>query len=450
VPPLTGANALTMWQFAPLVSAPLTVLAAAYLGGVRIVGRRHPARPWPAIRTAAFLLGLAVIAVATQSSIGAYDDVLFSVHMIQHLLLIMVAPPLLVFGRPVTLLLHAARNPLHTHVKRVLRSPVVSGLTRPPVAVTLYAAVVAGTHLTPLMNLVLENEAVHDAEHALFLVAGYLYFLPVAGSEPVRPRLSVFERYLLLLIAMPVDTLVGLVLMIVPRELFPAYARAGRTWGPGLVTDLHQGGLIMFAGGDLIMAVLAVILAVRFVGAGGASRSDLSDELAAYNARLGAPSRKIPSGAAPVARPHAGPAEQPHQGRHQHGPDDDRVEDHSDAHQERGLPELLQRDHRQHRETRREGRARGRYRARGPRRGHRHRVAHRTAPALFPDAPHYEDVVVGAEGHQEHAAGDGHEVHEAAEAQEVTSDQHRQAQAGEHGQDAGGQQVHRREERAQE
>ncbi|HET9966754.1 MAG TPA: cytochrome c oxidase assembly protein [Streptosporangiaceae bacterium] len=287
MPPLTAGNALTAWQFAPLVSVPLGLLAAAYLGGVRIVGRRHPARPWPAGRTVAFLLGLTVIAVATQSAIGVYDDVLFSVHMVQHLLLIMVAPPLLVFSRPITLLLHAARNPLHTRVKRVLRSPAAAALTWPPAVVMLYAAVVAATHLTPLMNLVLENEAVHDAEHALFLAAGYLYFLPVVGSEPVR-RLSEFGRYLLLLATMPVDTLIGLVLMLVPRELFPAYARAGRTWGPSLLADLHQGGLVMLAGGDLIMAVLAGIMAVRFVLAGGVARADRPADLDAYNAYLGA------------------------------------------------------------------------------------------------------------------------------------------------------------------
>jgi cytochrome c oxidase assembly factor CtaG len=288
MPPLTAGNALTAWQFAPLVSVPLAVLVVAYLGGARIAGRRHPARPWPASRTAAYLLGLAAIAVATQSSIGVYDDVLFSVHMIQHLLLIMVAPPLLIFGRPVTLLLHAARNPVHTRVKRVLRSSAVSGLTRPSVAVGLYAAVVAGTHLTPLMNLVLENEAAHDAEHALYLIAGYLYFLPVVGSEPVRWRLSAFGRYLLLLITMPVDTLVGVVLMLVPRELFPAYAHADRTWGPPLVTDLHQGGLIMLAGSDLVMAALAVILAASFVWAGGGAQPGRPADLDAYNADLGA------------------------------------------------------------------------------------------------------------------------------------------------------------------
>jgi cytochrome c oxidase assembly factor CtaG len=73
--PLTMRSALATWQLAPFVSAMLAVAGAGYLIGVWRVGRRHPARPWPAGRTLAFLLGLAVIVVATQSSIGAYDDV---------------------------------------------------------------------------------------------------------------------------------------------------------------------------------------------------------------------------------------------------------------------------------------------------------------------------------------------------------------------------------------
>ncbi len=282
--PLSVGNALTSRQFAPLVSALLIVLAAAYLAAILVVGRRGAARAWPACRTAAFLLGLAVIAVATQSSAGVYDDVLFSAHMVQHLLLIMVAPPLLIYGRPVTLLLRATRGRLRGRVGKVLRSAPVSWLTWPPVSVILYAAVVIGTHLTPLMNLVLENDGVHDAEHALYLVAGYLYFLPIVGSEPIRWRLSVLGRYLLLLVTMPVDTLVGVVLMLAPRELFPAYARAGRTWGPNPLTDLHQGGLIMFAGSDLIMAGLAVMLAAALVR--GVPRPGLPGDLDAYNARL--------------------------------------------------------------------------------------------------------------------------------------------------------------------
>lgn len=287
--PLTAGNALTTWQLAPFVTVILVLLAGGYLLAARTVGRRHPARPWPAGRILAFLLGLAVIAVATQSSIGAYDDVLFSIHMIQHLLLIMVAPPLLVFGRPVTLLLHAARNPWHTWLKRTVRSRAVTALTWPGGAAVLYTAVVAVTHLTPFMNLVLENSAVHDAEHGLYLITGYLYFLPLIGSEPIRWRLPLFGRYLLLLVTTPVDMAVGVVLMLAPHELFPAYARAGRTWGPSLLADLHDGGLIMFAGSDLIMTAMGVAIAASLV-----YRPRKSDtigpwpDLDAYNAYLAA------------------------------------------------------------------------------------------------------------------------------------------------------------------
>jgi putative copper resistance protein D len=283
-------DALSSWQFAPVVSALLAVLAACYLAGVWRVWHRHPARPWPPARTLAFFAGLAVIAVATQSSIGVYDDVLFSVHMVQHLLLIMLAPPLLVIARPVTLLLHATRNPVHRWVKRVLRSRAVTALTWPPFTVILYAAVVAGTHLTPFMNLVLENDNVHNAEHALYLMTGYLYFLAVIGSEPVRPRVSLLGRCLMLLVTMPVDTAVGVILMLAPRELFPAYAHTGRHWGLGLVADLHLGGFIMFVGSDLIMTIVGVALAVSLVRQPPARRApgqiSLTEALDAYNAHL--------------------------------------------------------------------------------------------------------------------------------------------------------------------
>jgi putative copper resistance protein D len=272
VAPLTLAGAFTTWQFAPPVSGPLTLLAAAYLAGVWRTARRRPASPWPASRTLAFLLGLGTVAAATQGSAAVYDDVLFSAHMVQHLLLIMVAPPLLILGRPVTLLLRVSRAPLRNRLTRVLRSPLVSALTCPPVAAALYAAVVIGTHLTPLMNLVVQNTAVHEAEHVLYLVTGYLYFLPVIGAEPIRWRLTAFGRFLLLLAAMPVDTLVGVVLMLASRHLFPAYS------------DLHQGGLIMLAGSDLIMTVMAVALAAGVVRA--RSRAERPGGLEAYNAYL--------------------------------------------------------------------------------------------------------------------------------------------------------------------
>src|SRR6185437_3208499 len=96
LPPFSLSEAATNWQFAPVVTVFSAVVAAAYLWGALRVRRRHPLRPWPLRRTIPFLFGLLVINLATQRGIGTYDDTLFWDHMIQHLMLIMIAPPLLV------------------------------------------------------------------------------------------------------------------------------------------------------------------------------------------------------------------------------------------------------------------------------------------------------------------------------------------------------------------
>jgi putative copper resistance protein D len=279
MPPLTPAVALTTWEFAPLVTTLLSLLAACYLAAVwrvRVRGRggARRGRPWPAVRTLAFLGGLVVIAVATQGSPGVYEDTQLTAHMVQHLLLIMVAPPLLVAGRPVTLLLHAARNPWHSRVKRVLRSRTVTALTWPPGTVAVYSAVVLCTHLT---GLITARGALHEAEHGLYVLAGYLFFLPVVGSEPLRWRSRPLGRYLLLLAAMPADIVTGAVLML--------HGPLGR-YGAG---DVRTAGLIMVAGGELVMVGLAMALAVAVVrntGAREPDRAGAAGDLASYNAYL--------------------------------------------------------------------------------------------------------------------------------------------------------------------
>jgi putative copper resistance protein D len=249
---------VTRWEFAPVVTIAVAAAAVLYLWGAWRVRRRHPARPWPVWRTGLFLGGLAVIVIATQGGVGVYDDVLFWDHMIQHLLLIMIAPPLLVLGQPVTLLLHASRNPLHTWVKRVLRSRVASLLTWPPFGLVAYTATVVGTHLTGLLTSVLTNETAHDAEHVLYLVVGYLFFLPLLGHEPIRWRISYPIRILVLVLAMPVDTFTGLVLGYADRRLpVPGVRPPG---SPSPVDDLHWAGAVMWIGGDAVMLAFIMIV----------------------------------------------------------------------------------------------------------------------------------------------------------------------------------------------
>ncbi len=112
------------------------------------------------------------------------------------------------------------------------------------------------------MNLVLANATVHNAEHALFLVAGYLYFLPLIGREPIRWKVSYPTRIFLLFIAMPVDAFTGLVLGSESGNPFPSMADGRPAWAPSPIDDVHIGGAVMWVGGAGIM--FALMLTVFF------------------------------------------------------------------------------------------------------------------------------------------------------------------------------------------
>jgi putative copper resistance protein D len=260
LPPFGLPAVLTHWQFAPVVTGFAAIAVALYGWGAIRVSRRHPARPWPLWRMGLFAAGVAIIVLATQSGIGVYDDLLFYDHMVQHLLLLMVAPPLLIAGQPLTLLLHASRNPLHTRAKRVLRSRVASFLTWPVFGALAYGLAVAATHLSGLASVIDQNQMAHNAEHALFVVVGYLFYLPILGREPIRWRLSYPIRFVILILLMPVDTFTGIALGYgsasspgVPTGPRPA-------WALGRVADLHLGGAVMWVGGDGIMFVLMMLV----------------------------------------------------------------------------------------------------------------------------------------------------------------------------------------------
>ena len=312
LPRLTWGTAFTAWTFVPIATVAVLVLAGLYGWGVWRSFRR-PGRDWPWIRTLSFAGGLVVIIVATQSCFGVYEHSLFWMHMVQHLLLIMVAPALLVAGRPLILTLHTASPPVHRRVKRILRSRPVAVLTNPAFCVVLYTAVVVLTHLTHIMVTVMRSPVAHGVEELVFLVVGYLYFLPIFGDEPIRWRLSYPMKIIMLVAAMPVDTFTGLTLIQTDPPLFGMSMTA---------TDIHDGGAVMWIAGDFIMfSAMLFVFAVwasrdsgrvarrgwleqvrastfqdRFASggparpaSGGPSRTDLDnddEQLAAYNSWL--------------------------------------------------------------------------------------------------------------------------------------------------------------------
>ncbi len=237
---------------------------ALYLWGAWRVGRVHPGDPWPTRRTASFAAAMVVNFVAIELFVGVYDDSLFYDHMIQHLLLIMVAAPLIALGAPLDLLSRATVGRAHRWVTRIRRSEVAHVLGHPITAFALYAGFIPVAHLTGLYDAALTNDLLHDNEHVAFLVIGYLFWRQVVAVEPRRP-LSPPLRLVYLMLAVPVDTFTGLTLVSASTELFSHYGDVHRTWGPSLVGDLHIGGAIMWVGGDTLMVLAMIPVVVQWL-----------------------------------------------------------------------------------------------------------------------------------------------------------------------------------------
>jgi len=257
----TFPGVLLAWRFDPLATGALLLAGAAYLWAVRRVNRAHPASRQPAYRSWLFGGGLAAIGVALLSPIEAYEGSLFSVHMVQHMLLELVAAPLLLAGAPITLTLRAARPPLRRLLLAVLQSRVVHLISFPVVAWLLFAAVNWGWHFSVLYDQALENQALHYFQHATLLAAALLFWWPVIGADPSPWRLPHPVRLIYLFLAMPQNSFLGVALLSASTVLYPHYVTNLRTWGPTPLDDQALGGVIMWVVGDLaFLAGMALVV----------------------------------------------------------------------------------------------------------------------------------------------------------------------------------------------
>src|SRR5262249_20146973 len=152
------------------------------------------------------------IVLALGSPIEYYDTTLFSVHMIQHLLLAMVAAPLLAIAAPITLVLRfSSPEARRRWILPVLHSTPVRVLSAPPVAWGILAGVMWFSHFSPLFDAALEDGTLHRLEHALYLGTAMLFWWPVVGADPSPHRLSHPARILYLALGMPLSSFLGLV-----------------------------------------------------------------------------------------------------------------------------------------------------------------------------------------------------------------------------------------------
>jgi cytochrome c oxidase assembly factor CtaG len=264
LPPLRGSQLLsTQFDFVPV--AMIVIALALYLWGVHRNNVLHPRHPWSAGKTVAFVGALVTTGIAIFSFIGVYDGELFWDHMVQHLLLIMVAAPLFAISSPIDLTWRATSGTAHRVVTQALRSRAATFLVHPAVAFVLYAVLIPVSHLTSWYNLTLEHQGIDNAEHLAFLVVGYMFWRQVFGQDPNKYRLHPALQFFYLFLAIPIDTFTGLSLAGATKELFPAYFATHRTWGPSYVVDLHVGGDIMWVVGDTLMLWPMIPVALRWM-----------------------------------------------------------------------------------------------------------------------------------------------------------------------------------------
>ena len=247
---------LNQWHFGIIPIVLLGLAGYAYAVGLR----RQPA--WPRTRAIWFYLGIVVTFLATESVLGVYDMEYFSAHMIQHLSLIMVAAPLFALSAPLDLAYDAG----NAQIRRLLDSPIAKLVTHPLFGFGAYFIFIPLTHLTGLFNLMMEHAWIHHTEQIGFLVVGYLFFRVAFGRE----RGATIHRGLRLvyvMAAVPVDTFTGLALVMSSHNPFPSYivmAPAGST-ERSILANIHLGGAIMWIGGDALMLLACIPIAVAWV-----------------------------------------------------------------------------------------------------------------------------------------------------------------------------------------
>ena len=263
-PPLTPLRLLTGWQLEPVPAVGVLVVAGLYLYGVhRLRSRGDAWSPW---RTVMFVgLGLGSFVLATQSALAAYDTVLFSVHMVQHMILAMLTPVFLALGAPITLAIRTlprgGRRPLlaamHSRVAKVLTFPVVAGV--------LFVANPFALYLTGWYEATLRSGLLHDLNHLHFVLVGCLWFWPLLGLDPMPGRIPYPLRLIAVFTTMPLHAFLGVAIMNSSTLIAGDwYAELDRSWGPTLQRDQEIAGGILWATGDLVALVVLGVLFVQW------------------------------------------------------------------------------------------------------------------------------------------------------------------------------------------
>jgi cytochrome c oxidase assembly factor CtaG len=254
----TGAAALTSWNFDLLAIALFLLIAFVYVRGwLRI--RQRVIGEYDKERLAAFLAGLALVFVATESPLDTFDRFYLAAHMSQHLLLMMFAPPLILIGHPTLPLLRGLPKPFVKEglgpfltwpaLRRVLKR-----LVSPPVAWVLFTGSTIFWHLAWPYEAALRSPAIHALEHASFFWTGILFWWPVIRPAPGKSRWPDWALIPYLLASDLVNTGISIFFVFSGRLLYPSYHS---------LDDQVLAGLIMWVPGSTVYLIPAFVITMR-------------------------------------------------------------------------------------------------------------------------------------------------------------------------------------------
>jgi cytochrome c oxidase assembly factor CtaG len=249
----------------PLVLAPALVAAALYARGFTTLARRMPDR-FGAPRLVAFMAGIAILLLAASPLLDERSHALLQAHMTQHLMLMLVAPPLLWMGAPVAPMLLGLPRPLRRAVARALETPVARRLARtlahPALGWTAFIIAFWSWHVPALYDLALRSDIWHHAEHASFFATALLFWRPVILPWPSRVSWPRWAMIPYLVLAEFQNATLAAILTFSDRVIYPAYEHVSRPWGLSALEDQSIAGAIMWVPGSIafLLPLLWLIL----------------------------------------------------------------------------------------------------------------------------------------------------------------------------------------------
>ena len=265
VPPPEFPDVLTTFAIEPI---PIYLVMIAAVWYLRVRRRAQAARSRPMVprrRVASYLGGLTLVLFTVFGPIAAYDGTFLTLHMVQHFILITIAPPLILAGAPMTLWLVASGTERRRcTIYPVLHSATFRAITHPLVGLALFAAVPTLWYVTPAFEESLGNAPLHFAGYAIFLIAGIHYWWPIVGANPTQWNLAYPVRMVYLLALVPIHAFLGLLFHEPDNVIYERLAEIPRTWGPSALLDQHVAGAFMFIGGEVLGLIAMLLVAFQW------------------------------------------------------------------------------------------------------------------------------------------------------------------------------------------